>query len=64
MKTIRLAATLAIALAGSTAAIAAPRGTFSDSVGGYQPGQWFNCTILMPGPSRTGPCWVRQPDMG
>jgi hypothetical protein len=58
MKTKILAAALVVAVIHSTAAIAAPKGRTTDS--GYQPGQWFNCVVLIPGPTRTGPCWVDQ----
>ncbi len=63
MKKSLFAVTLAVALASSTAAIAAPRGN-PTATDGYQPGQWFNCMVLLPGPQRLGPCWVQQPDNG
>ena len=54
-----LAATLVVAMISSTAAIAAPRGN-PNATGAYSPGQLFNCIVLLPGPTRTGPCWLNQ----
>ena len=62
MKIKFLAAALVVAVVHSTAALAAPKSRIGDD--GYQPGQWFNCVVQIPGPSRTGPCWVDQLNAG
>lgn len=52
------AGALLLAVAMSSAAIAAPKG---DSGSGYdEPGRYFNCVIPYPGPNgfRTGGCWL------
>ncbi len=58
MKNRISAAALAVALAMSSAAVAA-RPDYS-GVGPEQPGAWFNCVSPYPGPGgfRTGPCWL------
>ena len=56
-KTGAFAVALAVAVATSSAAIAAPKDA---ATGIYKPGGYFNCLIPTPGPKgfREGGCWL------
>ena len=59
MKTNFVAAALVVAMVGSTAALAAPRGN-PHAESEYNVGELFNCVVPLPGPVRLGPCWLNS----